>query len=312
MAYQLTRVKADRIIENIKSGISRYFKENGLVYAVFGKSEGLDSSVIAGLLSRIKNVRPIGVIMPCESDVESERLAKVVLDHFGIPYVTVDLTKEFHALMGNYYSLKSVNGQLSHILKDHYHDPALVQSIPHKKNRASGNIKARLRMVTLYHIALLTGGIVISTDNLSEWWMGYWTINGDVGDLAPIQNVWKGMEEPAIARALGVPQEALNVVPTDGLNIETDEDQLGLPYKELDRVIVALLQNKFDGKKKWSDARMGTLCAKLSSHLGHPIEKIAHTAQQMTQTNFKRDWPIVISRLELGLPDIKDVNVSMK
>ena len=64
----------------------------------------------AGLLSRIENVRPMGVIMSCESDVESERLAKVALDHFGIPYVTVDLTKECHALMGNFYSLKSING----------------------------------------------------------------------------------------------------------------------------------------------------------------------------------------------------------
>jgi len=243
MKYQLTIEQAHETIRRIRQIIQQYFRENGLTYAIFGKSEGLDSSVIAGLLSNLEGIKPIGVIMPCESDPEAERIAKLVLEHFNIPWIRVDLTQEFHFLMGRLYSMEEVHGQLANVLK-HYGDSHLLKAMPHRKPWAAGNIKARLRMITLYHIAQLTGGIVISTDNLSEFWMGFWTLNGDVGDLAPIQQVWKGLEEYTIAKALGAPEESINAVPTDGLDITpggSDEDQLGLPYRDLDRVIIALL-----------------------------------------------------------------------
>lgn len=51
-----------------------------------------------------------------------------------------------------------------------------------------------------------------------------------------------------------MPEESLRAAPTDGLDFVprgTDEDQLGLPYHELDRVIVCLLQNKFDSTRAW-------------------------------------------------------------
>jgi NH3-dependent NAD+ synthetase len=53
-------------------------------------------------------------------------------------------------------------------------------------SRALENIKVRLRMITLYYIAPLTEGMVVSTGNLSEFWMGFWTLNRAVGDYSPI------------------------------------------------------------------------------------------------------------------------------
>ncbi len=311
MKYRLIPEQAHKVIKNIRQAIQQYFRENGLSYAIFGKSEGLDSSVIAGLLSNLEGVRPIGVIMPCESDPEAERIAKLVLNHFQIPWIRVDLTQEFHFLMGCLYSMDGVHGQLAVILK-HYGDSDLLESLPHRKPRAMGNIKARLRMITLYHIAQLTGGIVISTDNLSEFWMGFWTLNGDVGDLAPIQHVWKGLEEYTIAEALGVPEESINAVPTDGLDVipgGTDEDQLGLPYRDLDRVIIALLQNKFDGNTKWKNDEVISLSNHLSEKLGYDPAKIAHVARQMMKTNYKRKWPKVITRSDIGLPNIQNMKI---
>ncbi|MBF0395162.1 MAG: NAD(+) synthase, partial [Desulfobacterales bacterium] len=243
MYYNLTHDEAKKVINNIRSLIQKYFKENGLTYAIFGKSEGLDSSVIAGLLSNLDGVKPIGVIMPCESNVDAEKIARIVLEHFNIPFIKVDLTKEYHFLLGHLYSSEGIHGQLSAILKQ-YNDNNSLKELPNKKARAIGNIKARLRMINLYHIAQLTGGIVLSTDNLSELWMGFWTLNGDVGDLAPIQHLWKGLEEYTIAEVLGIPKESIEAVPTDGLDIipgGTDQDQLGLPYHDLDKVIIALL-----------------------------------------------------------------------
>jgi NAD+ synthase len=311
MSYELTREKANTAIQKIRNFIRQYFRENGLEYAIFGKSEGLDSSVVAGLLSNIEGVKPIGVIMPCESRLETERIARVVLDHYNIPWIKIDLTKELHSLTGHYYSSEGVNAQLSNILR-HHQDSDLLRELPHKRRRAAGNIKARLRMITLYHIAQLTGGLVVSTDNLSEFWMGFWTINGDVGDFAPIQHVWKGLEENAIAEALGVPEESLHAVPTDGLDVipgGTDEDQLGLPYSDLDRVIIKLLQNRFDGSKELSEDLVNSLSRQLSDTLGYDPEKIAHVARQMSNTHYKRNWPKVIKRAETGLPDQEDIKI---
>jgi len=308
--YQLDTETAGEVIKNVREAIRLYFKDNNLTYAVFGKSEGLDSSVIAGLLSGIEGVKPIGVIMPCESDPEAERIARIVLDHYRIPSIRLDLTREYHDIMGNYFSSEGIQGQLSDLLK-HYGDGALLKSLPHRKPRASGNIKARLRMITLYHIAQLTGGIVVSTDNISELFMGFWTLNGDVGDLSPIQYVLKGLEEYTIAEALGVPKESLEAVPTDGLDVipgGTDQDQLGLPYQDLDRVIIALLQNKFDSVKTSEDETVA-LSHKLSEQLGYASGKILHVARQMQRTHYKRNWPRVFSRSEMGLPEIEDIDV---
>ena len=311
MKYKLTVEKAHEAIKNIRRIIQQYFRENGLSYAIFGKSEGLDSSVIAGLLSNLEGVKPIGVIMPCESDPEVEQIAKLVLQHFQIPFIRVELTHEFHFLTGRLYSTDGVHGQLAGIFK-HYDDSNLSKNMPHLKPRATGNIKARLRMITLYHIAQLSNGIVISTDNLSELWMGFWTLNGDVGDLAPIQHIWKGLEEYSIAEALGVPEESINAVPTDGLDVipgGSDEDQLGLPYPDLDRVIISLLQNKPDGSGDWKGDEVDSLSNRLSDQLGYPPPKITHVADQMINTHYKRNWPRVVTRSEIGLPNIKKIDV---
>ena len=311
MKNKLTPEKANEVIKKIRQCIQLYFKENGLTYAIFGKSEGLDSSVIAGLLSNLEGVRPIGVVMPCESDPEAERIGKLVLDHFKIPRIRVDLTQEYHFLMGRLYSMEGIHGQLSNIIKN-YADYELLNALPHRKQRASGNIKARLRMITLYHIAQLTGGIVVSTDNFSELWMGFWTLNGDVGDIAPIQQIWKGLEESTIAEALGVPDESLNAIPTDGLDIipgGTDEDQLGLPYHDLDRVIIALLQSKFDGTAQSGAKEIDSLSRSLSEQLGYDAAKITHVAKQMIRTHYKRNWPRNFTRSEIGLPDINEIEI---
>ncbi len=180
------------------------------------------------------------------------------------------------------------------------------------KPNAAGNIKVRLRMITLYHIAQLTGGLVVSTVNLSELWMGFWTLNGDVGDFSPIQHVWKGLEEYTLAEALGVPEASLNAVPTDGLEIlpaGVDEDQLGLPYPELDRVIIRLLQNKLDAPGAVSQSDEDALIEQIARETGHPTPAVRHITRQLTGTHFKRHWPKELSREETGLPDIESIEV---
>jgi NAD+ synthase len=311
MRYALSHEQANECVKRIREAIRAYFRENNLEYAVFGKSEGLDSSVIAGLLSDLEGVKPIGVLMPCESDPDVERIARIVLDHFQIPWIKVDLTAEYHALMARFYSAGSVRDQVSEIVCQNG-DRHLLQRMAQRRARAAGNIRVRLRMITLYHIAQLTGGLVVSTDNLSELWMGFWTLNGDVGDFSPIQYIWKGLEEYVIAEALGVPEESLRAVPTDGLDVVpggTDEDQLGLPYHELDRVIVRLLQNRFDGAGAEAESESHAVVDRIAGETGFPPHKVAHVAHQLSRTQYKRSWPRVVTREETGLIKIDDLDV---
>ena len=111
-----------------------------------------------------------------------------------------------------------------------------------------GNIKARLRMITLYNIAAANGGLVASTDNYSEMAMGFWTLHGDVGDLSPIQSLNKSWEVPALARWLGVPESIWRAKPTDGLGIDdNDEAQFGYTYLELDLMLFNITKTLHDG-----------------------------------------------------------------
>lgn len=110
-----------------------------------------------------------------------------------------------------------------------------------ESNIAEGNIKARLRMITAYHMANIFKGCVLSTDNYSEYNMGFWTLHGDVGDISPIQFINKGFELQYIAKALGIPDNIITQAPSDGLGVtatNTDEAQLGANYKFVDSAML--------------------------------------------------------------------------
>lgn len=285
---ELSLNKAREVIKKARSLIKRYFTKHGLKYAVFGKSMGLDSSVVAGLLAGIPEIKPLGVIIPIESDTKDAKIAKIVLDHFKIPYVTVDLTKIYTQISQRFYQKGSVSDQLLEIYGSK--DKDLKKRAESRRRVALGNIKVRLRMITLYHLAQLTGGIVIGTGNYSEWWIGFWTLHGDVGDFYPILEIFKGKELYSIAKVLGVPKESLEAEPSDGLRVTpqgTDEEQLGLPYNQLDEVIINFLKDKS--------------LSEIQKITGLPLDKVEKVVDRIKKTGFKRKLPIKITRKELGL-----------
>lgn len=297
MKATLAASQTKKVITSIRLQVKEYFSNHHLHYAIFGKSEGLDSSVIAGLLADIPGIKPIGVVIPIESNPEAAKIGEKVLKHFDIPMIKIDLTREYHQLAASFYMSDSINDQLINIFSRHK-DKYAITKLVQKKARALGNIKCRMRMITLYHIAQLTSGIVISTDNYSEYWMGFWTLNGDVGDFAPIQQIFKGLELYTIAEALGVPKEAIDIVPTDGLDITpggVDQDQLKLPYKKLDLVIIELLKNKFNETGDFSVVKA------VSKNTKIPSELVEHVARLMNNSAFKRHVPIRVLREDIGL-----------
>ncbi len=285
----LSQEEAKKVVEKVKDKLAAYFKKNKKTYAIFGKSKGLDSSVVAGILADIPNIKPIGAILPIESETEDEQIAQLVLNHFHIPFLKIDLSAEYKELSQKLYYDNKVLIQLKQIAKS-YKDNNLEKNLKTREAYALGNIKVRLRMITLYHLAQLSGGVVVGTGNLSEYWTGFWTLHGDVGDINPLAPFYKGRELYDVAKFLDVPQPSLDAVPSDGLNITkkgTDEDQLGLDYKNLDKVIYYFLQGKnLDQIKSLTNLKE---------------DKINKTLERIKMTQFKRDNPITFTRKELDL-----------
>jgi NAD+ synthase len=95
-------------------------------------------------------------------------------------------------------------------------------------------------MVTLYHIASSVSGIVVGTGNkVEDFGVGFFTKYGDGGvDISPIADLYK-TEVRELGRYLGVPQEIIDAVPTDGLwdDNRNDESQIGASYEELEWVM---------------------------------------------------------------------------
>lgn len=105
--------------------------------------------------------------------------------------------------------------------------------------QGDSSIKVRLRMLTLYYFTNQLKYMVAGSSNRSELSIGYFTKYGDGGaDILPLGNLVKGQVRE-LARFLGIPQQIIDKPPSAGLwQGQTDEDDLGFSYKELDHYLV--------------------------------------------------------------------------
>jgi len=75
--------------------------------------------------------------------------------------------------------------------------------------------------------------LVAGTSNKCELFVGYFTKGGDsVHDIATIADLTVD-EVIAIGEYLKVPEKVLYKTPDDGLSNQTDEDKLGVKYKDI-------------------------------------------------------------------------------
>lgn len=199
-----------------------YLDDSGAQGFAFGLSGGVDSAVAGGLAALAAGPeRTLGALMPCQSQPVDAELGQLVADRFGIPTVTIDLTPTFESFVR---ALPST-------------DVAL----------APANIKPRLRMAALYYLAAANNYLVLGSGNRTELAVGYFTKHGDGGvDLLPLGELDKG-EVWALAAELGVPQVVIDRPPTAGLwPGQTDEAEIGVTYRELDRVLACIESGRTD------------------------------------------------------------------
>lgn len=211
------------ISANIVDDLRAYRAQTGLENVVLGMSGGVDSALTAALF-KAAGWNVLGVTLPINQNPEETARGHEAIDALGIHGDSIDLSTLYaDALTAMVKIDKSI----------HDND--------YKAKIRRGNIRARLRMITLYNLAAAYGGLVASTDNFSELAAGFWTLHGDVGDLSPIQSLYKSWEVPYISMLVGVPESTYRATPTDGLGIDNgDEAQLGATYLEWDIMINAV------------------------------------------------------------------------
>jgi len=240
-------------ISSIRNIVKNEVRNTGIKSFVIGISGGLDSAVVAALMRPVcdeLNIKLIGVSIPLSSSNDHKEKAKHVGEKYCHSFMEMNQWEE---------GSPSIHSQIDNVIKSTNVVAAAAgfDTSSFNDNIAQGNIKARLRMMSLYRLAGVTNGIVLSTDNYSEYFLGFWTICGDVGDISPIQFVEKGTEEIEIAKYLGIREDIITQKPSDGLNTQSegdcDEDQLGLSYASIGPIIFGYenrlpedLQEEFD------------------------------------------------------------------
>jgi len=216
------------VSDRITHDLVEYRVEAGIDTVVLGMSGGVDSALTAAKFKQA-GWRVIGVTMPIHQEQSETDRGIEACNAIGIEHLHIDLSDLYDA------TLKAeaiLDDKLIVETFEFENKPTLIRR---------GNIRARLRMITLYNLAAKYRGLVASTDNWSELTAGFWTLHGDVGDLSPIQSLLKSWEVPYLAKINGVPESTYRATPTDGLGIDAgDEAQLGASYLEWDIMALTL------------------------------------------------------------------------
>lgn len=216
----MKKFNVEKEVNNIVDFIKKYYKDNNLGGAILGISDGKDSGVVAGLLVKaLGKENVIGVTLPCHSKEEDRIDAKLVSDFYGIELINFDITSTFDAFKDELKNLGTFTNE--------------------EVKNSDINLKPRLRMSTLYYLAALYSAIkgktylVAGTSNKCELYVGYFTKGGDsVHDISLIAD-YTVEEVIKIGEYLKVPGKVLYKTPNDGLSNLTDEDKLGVKYKDI-------------------------------------------------------------------------------
>lgn len=236
---------------------------------VLGLSGGVDSSTVAALAAKaVGSKRVIALIMPDATSTPKEDVedAEALARRLGIEFV-----------------VSPIDGLVS----------AATNSLPFfdpKDLVALGNVKARLRMLTLYYAANRLNGLVLGASDRSEILLGYFTKHGDgAADLFPIGDLYK-TQVRYLARHLGVPDSIAFKPSSPRLwPGQTAEGELGFSYEVADQVLYAVFDLGYSAEEAAKAADV-------------PLPLVENLLRRVRVTDHKRKPPPIIGLRGLAHP----------
>ena len=302
------------IFESLVEQTAEYLVKNNLKAQILGISGGIDSTVVAAIcheVSKRTNIPLIGRSLPTTNNKTNEvSTADLVGKAFCNDYKVYPIDRFYHQFMIDIVhketgSVRYIQNELTGGFTIDLEDCLKFQT-----PIANGNIQARLRMIYLYNLASIHGGLVMDTDNLTENNLGYFTIHGDVGDFNPIGGLWKTevfklakyihnyyynkarcLEEghfyeqsDELALKLEAIKESLKLKPTAGLGItNNDLEEIGAEsYDQVDSILQETLRLKEKG------ANINTILETLYDNSNINSDIINNVVSKHFKSEFKR------------------------
>lgn len=249
----------NKFINNSRAFLKKYIQENALESIVIGISGGIDSTISCAIASPVcneLNIPLIGRSLPTTTNkIEESKVAQLVGETFCYDFKTVNISEECQKLI---HELELVEGKMTRLQE--------------------GNIKARVRMIYLRHLASIHKGVVLDNDNFTEWNLGFWTVGGDspMDINLGLHHLWKteiyeladylleqydiewkafdDFETLEIAEKADIAcakyealKASINLTPTDGNGVSnSDCEQFGLDnYEQVDDILKTMCYSSY-------------------------------------------------------------------
>lgn len=262
-----------KVFETMVSETEKYLKKFNLKAMILGISGGIDSTVTAAIccevVKRNPDIKFIGVSLPCTTNSKEENTSALATMKAFCPEGWTENLEECYQKV-----LETTR-----------------KTLPSDTPISQGNIKARLRMIYLYNLASVTGGLVMDTDNLTEHYLGFFTIHGDVADFNPIGGLWKHevYELAAHLKDVYLKEQdndkivamtcGIKILPTDGNGVQAGGDMAqiapGHTYDEVDDILETFIE---EIKPCWSTLKNG---------INEPTEELNAVYEKLQELNTK-------------------------
>ena len=251
--------KLDLNLKDVHNELVKFLRENfkkaGFSKAVLGLSGGIDSALVAYLLrDALGKENVLAIMMPYKSsNPDSLNHAKLVVEDLKISAKSIEITDMIDAYFKNEKEASSLR---------------------------MGNKMARERMSILFDYSSKENALVVGTSNKTEIYLGYSTQFGDsacalnpIGDLYKT-NIWD------LSRYLKIPNELIEKKPSADLwEGQTDEQEMGLTYKEADQVLYRMLEENKTVKEILAE--------------GFSKDLVDNILKRMNRSEYKRRMPLI-------------------
>ena len=251
--------KLDLNLKDVHNELVKFLRENfkkaGFSKAVLGLSGGIDSALVAYLLrDALGKENVLAIMMPYKSsNPDSLNHAKLVIEDLKINSKTIEITDMIDAYFKNEKEASSLR---------------------------IGNKMARERMSILFDYSSKENALVVGTSNKTEIYLGYSTQFGDsacalnpIGDLYKT-NIWD------LSRYLKIPNELIEKKPSADLwEGQTDEQEMGLTYKEADQVLYRMLEENKTVEEVLAE--------------GFNKDLVDNIVRRMNRSEYKRRMPLI-------------------